>query len=378
VRGVAPCGDRTLGLGIGNRLRAAEGGFGSVLETLARPHGLSDTAVSAARYPPRVHRRVILTLVGLAVLLLAAVAVRLGVGGIGATPEQTAEFVALRAGRVASGVVVGAALAVAGVLLQSLLRNPLASPDLLGLASGSGLGIMIAIYAAYLGGGGLAHAGLGRPAATAAALVGALASLGFVYLFSQRRGLLDPITLVLVGVVIGILCGAGIALIRHLLPDQGVAANRLLLGALPDDVPPRALVAVGGVTLLCVALGAWAGPAMDAASLGDDEARSLGVPLTALRTLLFVLSGVLTAASVVLAGPIGFVGLVCPHLVRLLAGPAHRPLVLGSALAGASLVVLADALVRSVDLGAGRPPISVLTALVGGPVLIAMLRKTRF
>jgi iron complex transport system permease protein len=101
----------------------------------------------------------------------------------------------------------------------------------------------------------------------------------------------------------------------------------------------------------------------------------VGVGLSRLRTVLFLTSGVLTAGSVVLAGPIGFVGLICPHAVRLLAGPGHRVLVLGSALAGAALVVGCDALVRVVDLGTGQLPIGVLTSLLGGPVLIWLLRR---
>ena len=105
------------------------------------------------------------------------------------------------------------------------------------------------------------------------------------------------------------------------------------------------------------------------------QALSTGVPIARLRIALFLLSGVLTAVAVVLAGPVGFVGLVCPHIVRLLAGPAHRTLVLGSALAGATLIVAADAAVKAVNLGGGRMPIGVITALVGGPVFIVLLRR---
>jgi iron complex transport system permease protein len=109
--------------------------------------------------------------------------------------------------------------------------------------------------------------------------------------------------------------------------------------------------------------------------MSEDEARSVGVRLGALRTTLFLLAGALSAGSVLLAGPIGFVGLVCPHLGRLLGGPSHRLLVVNSCILGGAVIVLADAGVRLIDLGAGRMPLGVLTALIGGPVFIAMLRR---
>ena len=112
-------------------------------------------------------------------------------------------------------------------------------------------------------------------------------------------------------------------------------------------------------------------------AMGEDEARSVGVPLGMLRVVLFVTAGVLSAASVVVAGPVGFVGLICQHAMRLLAGPSHRVLVIGAAMAGATLVVFADAVLREIDFGSGHPPISVLTSLVGGPVLVVLLRRGR-
>jgi iron complex transport system permease protein len=276
------------------------------------------------------------------------------------------------------GLIVGAGLAVAGVMLQSLLRNPLASPDLLGLASGAGLGVMLIAYIAFKAGMGISGSNTGVGWTTSsAALCGSMAALAIVFLLSQRRGLLDPVTLVLVGVVVSIMCSAGTLLIKSLLPDQGVAAARLLMGDLSDDAPHARVWMVGIVTLVGVVVGWLAARAMDAAALGEDEARSVGVPLGLLRITLFITAGVLCAGSVVLAGPIGFVGLICPHAVRLLAGPSHRTLVIGAALSGGTLVILADSIARLMDFGAGHPPISVLTSLVGGPVLVILLRRGR-
>ncbi|MEL6797692.1 MAG: iron chelate uptake ABC transporter family permease subunit, partial [Planctomycetota bacterium] len=110
-------------------------------------------------------------------------------------------------------------------------------------------------------------------------------------------------------------------------------------------------------------------------SMGDDEATSVGVSIRGLRVWLFVVSGVLTAMSVVVAGPIGFVGLVVPHAARLMLGPDHRVLVVASALLGGAVIVAADAMVRSIELPTGRLPVGVVTALLGGPVFILMLRS---
>ena len=279
----------------------------------------------------------------------------------------------LRAQRALAGVVVGSAVAIAGVMLQCLFRNPLASPDLLGMASGAGLGVMVAAYVSFRSVGVLSEVGLG--ATGPPALVGALGALGLTYTFSQRRGYIDPPSLLLVGVIVGVLAASFTQFVQYLLPDRGVAASRWLLGAISDDITWRdsglvlaIVLAIGGIT-------AWLGPALDAATLGDDEARSLGVPLGGVRAWLFVGAGVLAAASVVIAGPIAFVGLIAPHLVRIAGGPAHRPLVIASALAGGALVVWADTLVKVIELPSGRLPISVLTSLIGGPLLILLLRR---
>lgn len=319
--------------------------------------------------------RPISTLLLLLIALAAAVALRLAVGRNSEGGLHLAfEFLDQRWPRTLAAGTVGASLALAGVFLQALLRNPLASPDILGLASGSGLGIMLASYAAYLAGAGLAASeavGLGTGAA---ALIGALGAMAIVYLLSQRRGLLDPVTLVLVGVAVSIIASAGTMLVRHLLPDQGLAAGRLLMGAVRDPTQ-RELWPIVAITLVGLGVGAMLTRAMDLGALSDDEARSLGLHVGLVRAVLFITSGVLTAGSVLLAGPVGFVGLVCPHAVRLLAGPSHRALVPGAAIAGAAMVIACDALVRAIDLGAGQMPIGVLTSLVGGPVLIVLLRR---
>ena len=314
-------------------------------------------------------RRAVLILVALAGLLAGAVVLRLAAGSEGLGFAGSDVIARLRLIRVLAAVAVGSGLAGAGVMLQSLMRNPLASPDLLGLSAGSGLAILVSAYIGYLATGSITPSA----ADPATALVGASLALAFVYGLSQRRGFIEPVTLILVGVVVSIVCGAAGGLFKQLMPDGGFAVSRLLLGRISDDLSMGMVVGVLAVITVGVAVGAWLGPAMDASAMSDDEAKSVGVPIGRLRVALFVISGVLTAGTVVLAGPIGFVGLVVPHGVRLVLGPGHRSLVIGSALLGASAVLLADTGVRMLPMHTGRLPIGVVTALIGGPIFLWML-----
>lgn len=321
--------------------------------------------------PSRLSRTALLLgLLGL--VAFAAAGLRLMVGGDGLAFPSEPIIWELRGRRLLIGAVVGASLGLSGVLLQGLLRNPLASPDLVGATSGASLGVMLSYWLGGIAGGGsIALLGEAGPA-----LVGALLALAIVGLLGQRRGLMEPISLILVGVIVSLVCAAGVVLLQQQMPDRGFIAGRWSLGVLSDDTPSLHLLGAAGLLALALAWAVRAGPVMDAASMSDDEATSVGVRLGRLRAAQFALGGGLAAGSVVLAGPIGFVGLVCPHAVRLLIGPAHRSLAIGSAIAGATLVVLADALVKAIDLGGGRLPIGVLTTIIGGPVFIVMLRRT--
>lgn len=320
-------------------------------------------------------RRTISTLVGLAIVLIGAVVFRLhaGPGGLGRATDPF--IIELRWLMVCSAAVVGAALAVSGALLQAILRNPLASPFILGLTSGAGLGIVLATYAGYLATGAI----VAMQPPVWAAVVGAFAALGLVFVLSQRRGLIDPVHLVLVGVIVSVICGAATTFIQFLLPDRGMAVyTRWVMGTISENTPWSRVALVGFVTIAGTAIAVLLGRALDSASLNDDEAASVGVRLGRLRLVCFGLAGVLTGLTVSIAGPIGFVGLICPHLVRLLAGARHATLVLGSALAGAALLIIADAGVALIRLPAGRMPVGVLTALVGGPLFIFLLRRRGF
>jgi iron complex transport system permease protein len=316
-------------------------------------------------------RRTILVLALLSTLAAASVALRLLVGGsridgvILGWPADPA-IVELRALAALAAALVGASLGVAGAQLQALLRNPLASPDLLGMSSGAGFAV---VFASLLAGGVWV-------APAIPATVGAVGTLAIVYLAAQRRGMLEPVSLVLIGVIVSVMLAAATVAAQSLMPRETVfSTSRWMLGAIGSDIRWWEIGACGGVLATALGLSLWHGPRVDGAAFSDDEAHALGVPLRPLRVGLFLVSGVMTAACVVLAGPVGFVGLVCPHVVRLLIGPTHRGVAVGAALAGAAMLVLADVLVEAIPVKTGRLPIGVLTAVVGGPVFLVLLRR---
>jgi iron complex transport system permease protein len=316
--------------------------------------------------------RALRTLLALGLALVAALALRLLVASGDFEWPTSWAFFELRAHSAVSAATVGAALAVSGVLLQAMLRNPLASEYVLGLSAGAGLGVVVATYVAFRATGAI----VSDSPPVYAPILGAAAALGLVYLLGRRAGLIDPSTLILVGVVVGIVCSALTTLVQHLLPDQGLAVyTRWLMGSISSDTPWPRVWGVATLTILGTAAATWLGPSFDAASLGDDEAQTVGLNLRRLRLIAFAIASALTGATILLAGPIGFLGLVCPHLVRRLAGPRHRALIAGSALCGGAVLLLADAGVTLLTLPTGHMPVGVLTALIGGPVFIVLLRR---
>jgi iron complex transport system permease protein len=294
---------------------------------------------------------------------------RLFVQGTLGQPADLVTVMDIRLLRVVLACAVGAALASSGVALQGLLRNPLAEPFILGLSSGAALGIMAQMTLSYRMGQLLGPSHLG-------ALIGALISGTIVFLASRRRGMLDPLGLLLVGVVLSTINGAIIMLLNYMTGPAGMREDlaRWMMGFLNESVSSRELLVVLAITLGGICVLAGRGRAMDVATFSDIEAQSMGVNLTRLRTLLFVVAGVLAAGSVVLAGPIAFVGLICPHFMRLLLGPGHRMRVISSAIAGAVLILAADIAAVALDFGQGRLPIGIFIAMLGGPVFLWILR----
>lgn len=311
-----------------------------------------------------------------AAVLAAAIALRLGIGrsvdGGLALGWPDAPIWGFRLGAAGCAVAVGAALGACGAVLQAMLRNPLASPFVLGVTGGAGTGVASASLAAAMAG---AAAPTGAALEIPAAL-GALGALAAVLAIARRHGVIDPVTLVLAGVVVGTVCASATAVIESLLPPDrrgtlvGWSFGRL--PELPDPVLLWTCVGAGGVFL---SLAAWLGPRIDAAALSDDEARSVGVPLGALRGAMFLGCGIVTATTVVLCGPIAFVGLLAPHAARAAVGARNRAVVLASAFAGAALLVGADALRQCIDLGGGRLPLGAVTAALGGIAFLVLVRR---
>lgn len=313
-------------------------------------------------------------LIGLLVIVCLA---RMLAGGSVLGWPETSEFFELRASRVMSGLVVGASLGLAGVLLQTLVRNPLASPDLLGLSAGAGLATMLAAWIAWQTGTALVT----QSVRTGPAFVGAIAALAIVYSLGQKRGVVEPISLILVGVIVGVMCaGASMAISSILPPEPAGIASRVLFGSLGDDVSWTTIAVLAAIALASLIAGISVAHQLDAMSMGEDEARSVGVSIGSLRLVMFVVAGALTAGTVAIAGTIGFVGLVGPHIVRMVFGPSHRVLIPASAIAGAIIVVGADAGVSTLKViypSVGSVPIGVVTALFGGPVFLVLLRTSR-
>lgn len=313
------------------------------------------------------------TIIAAGVIAAALAMARLLIGpiGFGWPSDPIAEE--LRGLAALSAAIIGASLAVSGTLLQATLRNPLASPWVLGLTSGASLGVVLVIIS---GGDASGLEPIG-------ALLGAFSALLLVYTLARRGGLLDPVALLLIGVMVSVSFGSVAMLLQQFLPDRGLARfSRWMLGSLSEQTPWPLLGVIGGLLLAGIATSVHAGKRLDAATLPDDEARSVGVNPHRLRTMCFVIAGVLTAGTVLLAGPIGFVGLVCPHIARMLVGASHRRLILASAFIGASFVIAADLISVCVAMwtassdaivSTGRIPVGIITALIGAPMFIGML-----
>ncbi|MEE2972042.1 MAG: iron ABC transporter permease [Planctomycetota bacterium] len=278
-----------------------------------------------------------------------------------------------------SALLAGAALGLSGLAFQVLLRNPLASPWILGISSGAGFGMMLALALVQLGG---IAAGLGQGllwgAGLPSAALGALLALALVAMLARAMGGFDPVGLVLGGVIVGAIFGAGTMLLQYTVPS-GVRGDLIgwMMGRIPEIVPGWLLVVGGILVLASLGAGLFGRRMLDAACLGEDEARSVGVPIDGLRIGLFLVGGGLAAFSVVLVGPIAFIGLLGPHAARLLGGPTHGRLIPTTAVCGGSLLLAAEAIRQMIDLGWGRLPVGVVTVLIGGPAFLWLLLRRR-
>ena len=319
-------------------------------------------------------RRALLILVALAGLALLSIALALMVGSVnipinkvvpalfGLEDGMSGEVVrSLRLPRALAGFACGGLLALAGALLQVLLRNPLADPYVLGISGGAGVGALVAILF-----------GFGVAGVNGSAFFGALVAMLLVFGLAHGDGSWTQTRLLLTGVIVASGCGAIVALMLSAAPDQKLRGMLFwLMGDLSQANDPLLVL---GVLVAALMVSLPFSRELNLLTRGADMAQTLGVNVSRLRRGVYLVASLATAAAVTQAGAIGFVGLIVPHLVRLAVGNDQRLLLPASVLAGGSLLVVADTLARTV-IAPQQLPVGVLTALIGVPVFLFLLTR---
>lgn len=289
-------------------------------------------------------------------------------GTLPAHPQGEATLWQVRFPRLVMAALVGASLATAGAVMQGIFGNPLAEPGVVGVSSGAAV-VAAAVIVFDV-------ATLGQWTVAVGAFVGGLATTFAVYLLARDNGRTEVVTLVLTGVAINAMAGAALAFLMFL-GDTSAREEIVFwqMGSLNGSRTAQVWVVLP-VALLGIAASVLIARKLDLLALGDRAARHVGVDVEKLRVGAIVLVALLTAAAVAFAGIIAFVGLIVPHLMRMVVGPGHRALVPASALGGAVLLVLADLWARTAIAYADLP-IGMVTSLIGGPVFFWLLRRAR-
>jgi iron complex transport system permease protein len=328
---------------------------------------------------PLTFRRVISVLLFLTLLLLAVVILGLALGSVSIPPgdvartligdgrvDQTARTIILeiRLPRVLLAVVVGAGLSLAGVVFQALLRNPLAEPYILGISSGGTVGAILAI--------GLAT-GASIIATPIASFAGSLLVMALVYSIGHRRGQLDTNTLLLAGVMVGAFLNAAVLLMVAVFNQELRNAFLWLMGNLSS----ASMESIAIISPFLVAASAYLflqGRRFNLIATGDETALQLGVDVAVVKRVSYLLASLITGLVVSVSGVIGFVGLIIPHICRMILGPDHRLLLPASFLVGGAFLVVADILSR-VLLAPTEIPVGAITAAIGAPLFVYLLKK---
>ncbi len=291
------------------------------------------------------------------------------------TPRDRVVLFDIRLPRLALGLLIGAALAVAGALMQGLFRNPLADPGITGVGAGAGLGAVTSIVL-----GGLLPAGaaalLGSHLVAVAAFLGGWGATVLLYRVSTRDGRTNVATMLLAGIALGALAGAATGVLVYMADDRQLRDLTFWgMGSLAGAT--WAKIAVGGSLILPVLLAApLLAPGLNAMAMGEAQAQHVGLRVQRLKRLAMLGTAAAAGISVALAGGIGFVGIVVPHLLRLLAGPDNRIILPAAALLGGALLVAADMLARTLAAPA-ELPIGVIMSLIGAPVFLWILLRQR-
>jgi iron complex transport system permease protein len=324
----------------------------------------------------------------LAILLPVAVLISLVVGtvnislsdavstlvGKGASTQTETILFDIRLPRILLAIFVGAVLASTGAVMQGLFRNPLADPSLIGVSSGASVGASLMIVTA----GGFIQSGalVGLSLVAVGAFFGGFAATLLVYRLATSGIGTSVTTMLLAGIAIGALAGALNSLLSYFSDNDMLRQISLWQMGNLSGASWLKVSLMGAVAVLLMLLFPRDSKALNALLLGESEARHLGIDVQRVKRRLIVLTALGVGVSVALAGLVGFVGLIMPHIVRLAIGPDHRWLVPASALAGATLLVIADSLARIVVIPAELPT-GILTALLGAPFFVALLLQQR-
>ena len=291
-----------------------------------------------------------------------------GLGHSTLTTLQSTIVWQFRAPRLVLGLLAGAMLSVAGGTYQGVFRNPLADPYLLGVAAGAGLGATFAIV--DVGGG------ITTPTwAPLLAFVGAMAAVSVTWLVGGRGLRSNASTLILAGVAVSSLLTSAQTFLQQSSTNSIARVYIWLLGSLAA-ASWHSVILVLPYVLICVVICVGSGRALDIMSVGEDESRSLGLPVSRVRLIVIAASSLGTAATVSVVGLIGFVGIIVPHIVRLLVGTSYRRILPISVVFGAAFLVFADTIARTV-MAPSELPLGVVTALVGAPVFVLILSLRR-
>jgi iron complex transport system permease protein len=328
--------------------------------------------------PVNLGRRLLWVVVVLAAILLVAAYIGLAAGSsggglfsvltsLGAGDGNLLHDIIwkLRFPRVILAALLGATLSLGGMVFQALLRNPLAEPYILGISGGSAIGAIIGILL-----------GLARfPGVWLTAFSGSMATLGVLLLMASGRSFFKGSTLLLSGVMVNAFCSAVIMFLISMAQDSRLHNIIFwLMGDLAAATADKSF-ALAATVLPCFILIFSRSHAMNLLTLGSDMARSMGVHIKQTTALLLVVTSLMISATVSYCGLVGFVGLVVPHMLRLMLGPDHRILAPASILGGAAFMVLCDVLARTLP-SQGELPVGVVTALIGAPLFVYLLRKS--
>ena len=316
--------------------------------------------------------------VGFCLLVFAltiAIAPWIGASGIsfrgviaGVYPDREI-FLIARMPRVLFGALVGGALAVAGAMFQAVLRNSLATPFTLGVSSGSSFGAVIAIWL------GLNTVVFGIPLISIAAFLGAFFTIMLVFFIARTGGGLPTFTLLLAGVTLNLIFAALILFIHYAASfQQSYMMVRWMMGSLSDATSFNLVIQTGPLVIAAVAGLVWLSPQLNPLAAGEEWATSRGVDVDRVKKLCYFAGSILTGAVTAFSGPIGFVGLIVPHTLRLIVGPDHRLLIPGSFFLGGAFLVICDTFARTI-LAPTEIPVGVVTALLGGPFFIFLLKR---